>query len=528
MLAGLTGNPLSTTYSTGSDAAQLDPVSHWEKNAPKNEDRSYIASQIRDACSTGTLEICAYDISSLPPLPKELSSLTIHCIGDKLSSLPPLPNDLKQLKLINIPNLEIPCFPENLEDITLINCKNIECFPKLPTGLLHLSVDSNFVVPLPEGLLTLKLDDCNGLSAIPKLPDSLKKLQIYKCKDLEISSLPNNLEEITLEKFSNIKQLKLPDGLLRFSVNSYFVPALPEGLLSLSLEICDGLSALPELPGSLKTLEIKYCDEVKLPTELPSDLSQILLYSSSRTDWDIQPQNIPPNVNIATNGKVKINPECLKVPGVTYDNTSIDAAMHFRPGDIVYGTAHGRGPVFRAINILNDFSDKDIVMQNTLTNAIWDSKSFSKFRSDEEIKQTLNDYDRAMDFKSFLENHERYNVTNIQKFNTLTITERLSKTSKAGLEFQTSVREKSVIFCVDHLVDSIPDIASKSGPHGQAITAHELRWIYRHRDDDNVKENVKFFLRGAPVSHESVFSLTGWDKYQPKYTTKIPTDHVAL
>ncbi|EIB4511086.1 TPA_asm: type III secretion system protein, partial [Salmonella enterica subsp. enterica serovar 4,[5],12:i:-] len=52
--------------------------------------------------------------------------------------------------------------------------------------------------------------------------------------------------------------------------------------------------------------------------------------------------------------------------------------------------------------------------------------------------------------------------------------------------------------------------------HGNSITAHELRWVYRNRHDDLVKQNVKFFLNGEAISHEDVFSLVGWDKYKPK------------
>ncbi|MIN45332.1 hypothetical protein CEK76_25885, partial [Salmonella enterica] len=110
---------------------------------------------------------------------------------------------------------------------------------------------------------------------------------------------------------------------------------------------------------------------------------------------------------------------------------------------------------------------------------------------------------------------KKYNITD-DKFSDLSNEERWIKTSKAGLEFQTRLRERTVIFVVDNLVDAIIDIANKTGKHGNAITAHELRWVYRNRHDDLVKQNVKFFLNGEAISHEDVFLLVGWEKYKPK------------
>ncbi|ENS2340371.1 type III secretion system protein, partial [Salmonella enterica] len=110
---------------------------------------------------------------------------------------------------------------------------------------------------------------------------------------------------------------------------------------------------------------------------------------------------------------------------------------------------------------------------------------------------------------------QKYNITE-DKYSDLSNEECWIKTSKAGLEFQTRLREQSVIFVVDNLVDAISDIANKKGKHGNAITAHELRWVYRNRHDDRVKQNVKFFLNGKAISHEDVFSLVGWEQYKPK------------
>lgn len=565
MPVGITGSSASISYPTGNDIAQLDPVSQWVKDAPQGEERRSVARQIRDAQSTGKLEIKYKNITSLPPLPEGLSTLAITGCTE-LKSLPVLPDSLKELKIHIFRNFDISSFPNTLEKISIGGFKSIECFPKLPEGLLHFSVDGHYVPPLPEGLLTLSLTDCKGFSAKSELPGSLKQLNIRDCEHLEISSFPNNLETISIRgDNSHIRHIpKLPDGLLHFSVYNNFIPPLPEGLLTLSLHNCDSLSDLTclpasldeldisqcnnlptlldlpnglkkldlsynssiidlavPLPSSLHTLKINRCSSINFPTDLPSKLSHIELLSDTAKTWNIRPQDLPAHVNIVAGDAVKFDPDCLKLPSVTYFDTSTDAANHFQAGDVVYGKTHDRWQVFRMISKLNGLSEKDIVMQNTLTNSIWSKDAHWEFKSDDETKERVNDYDRALDFKKFIAQHDRYNVTDPVISASLDTKGFFAKTSKAGLEFQTKIREKPVIFCVDQLVDVIPEIVSKQGRHGIAITSHELRWIYRHRDDDKVKENVKFSLHGKLVSLDTVFSLPGWDKYQPKNATQM-------
>lgn len=181
----------------------------------------------------------------------------------------------------------------------------------------------------------------------------------------------------------------------------------------------------------------------------------------------------------------------------------------------MYGLTRSLCPIKNIIEKINKFNEKDIILENTLTDAVLDNNSYKKFNSDDQIKASLNDSVRGIEFKKFLENHKRYNVTN-EHFRDFSGCDIWTKTSKAGLEFQTKVRERKVIFCVDQLIDSIDYIADKRGGYGNAITAHELRWVYRHRDDNKIKENVIFSLKGKLVSQEYVFSLKGWERYQPK------------
>jgi hypothetical protein len=370
--------------------------------------------------------------------------------------------------------------------------------------------------------------------AISDFPHGLKTIRIFCCDKLNIQEFPLSIEKIDIQSTGSFPAL--PSGLLELSTDNSTFKEFPNGLLKMSISNCEELSMIPKLPNTLQelrlcnlssatdfvsnlpenlnSLEIKLCDKLKIPNRLPEKLSDIKVIFAQNKEWDISAKDLPPGININMHN-VTLSSECYDRKDITFNGIYIESARSFSPGDVVYGTAHGRSPVSSIIKNINRLSDEDIVIQNTLTNAVWDRNYFWTYNSDEHIKDTLNDADRGREFKVFLEKHERYNVTD-EKFRDLSDIQRWTKTSKAGLEFQTKIREKQVIFCVDLLIDSIPDIASKGGVHGDAITAHELRWIYRNRDDEKIKENVKFSLKGNIISHDAVFSLKGWETYQPK------------
>jgi hypothetical protein len=371
--------------------------------------------------------------------------------------------------------------------------------------------------------------------AISDFPHGLKNIHLFCCDNLNIQEFPLSVEIIGIQGRTGSFPA-LPAGLLELSTNNYIFNELPEGLLKMDISYCEKLSMIPKLPNTLqelrlcslssatnfmsslpenlKSLEINLCENLKIPNHLPENLSEIKIAFAQNKEWDISAKDLPRGVNINTHNLI-LSSECYDRKDITFYNIYTESSRNFNSGDVVYGTAHGRAPVSSMIKDINNLSDKDIIIQNTLTNAVWDRNYFWTYNSDEHIKNKLNDADRGREFKAFLENHERYDVTD-EKFRNLSDIQRWTKTSKAGLEFQTKIREKQVIFCIDLLIDSIPDIASKGGVHGDAITAHELRWIYRNRDDEKVKENVKFSLKGNIISHDAVFSLKGWEKYQPK------------
>ena len=162
----------------------------------------------------------------------------------------------------------------------------------------------------------------------------------------------------------------------------------------------------------------------------------------------------------------------------------------------------------------------NILIQNHITNVVWDTRKPTKYSSDIKIQKTLHDGNRAIDFKVFLSNHKKYNV----KDNTMaqdikagvnvdtSAVALWKKTSKAGLEFQLLQQKKPVHFIVDEIINTIDKVASKEG-YGKSITSAELRWLYRHKDTPEVRENIKFWREGGLMEHSEVFAPEKWANY---------------
>ncbi|EFE6163583.1 type III secretion protein GogB, partial [Escherichia coli] len=152
-----------------------------------------------------------------------------------------------------------------------------------------------------------------------------------------------------------------------------------------------------------------------------------------------------------------------------------------------------------------------------LTNAVWDPRTPRKYKQDPLIKRALNEHERGIKFKQHLKSHNNYNVT-MADLSVYNRDKLWAKTSKAGLEFQTLTRNKTVIFCADEIVNSLKLIANKSDGYGQSITASELRWIYRNKDNDQIMKNIKFYLRGKEIPAEKILGAPEWKDYKPKYS----------
>lgn len=502
--------------------SSTETIEQWVANAPPGEKRQIVADKIQAACSTGALKLgysIMNGISTLPALPKEIKSIKIKG-ADKLHTLP-LHSEVRTVKIEDCPDLDVRDLPAELHKLSVENVKSIST---LPQGLKHLTIKYQALPILPCFLSTLKVERSNGLLDMADLAN-LKKVEISYCPNVEISSFPSNAEFINITGgILNKKNIpSLPTGLLELSISNDLelttIPELPDSLRNIKLiNLCKITKLTNKLSDNLESLEIYGCPHFTLPTELPKALSKINLHFYEETNWNIPAEKIPSGADIRILGVV-IDPDCYKRQDITFGKMYTESSLCFKAGDVLYGLSTGRANIKKIITKLSNYTAKDIIIQNTLTDAVWNRYRYWEFNSENHISDQLNDKGRGIAFREFMAKHERYNVTD-DKFSKLDDTQRWTKTSKAGLEFQTKVRERKVIFCADELIDAIPDIASKGGAYGDAITAHELRWLYRHRNEDYIKNNVVFSLKGKIVSHDTIFSLKDWEIYQPKNQNK--------
>ena len=170
---------------------------------------------------------------------------------------------------------------------------------------------------------------------------------------------------------------------------------------------------------------------------------------------------------------------------------------------------------------------RDIIIQNDITNSVWDNLKPLEYSDDQEIGSKLNDPERAIEFKAFLSKHPKYNVKSSEEAKKINknllgtgnlVTELWKRTSKAGLEFQLYKRKQPLHFMADVIRDTLDKVATKNIQHGKSITSSELRWLYRHKDSAEVKENLKFYQNEKLITHEDVFDNDAWSKYKPKHT----------
>ncbi|OKB66609.1 hypothetical protein BHU62_12130 [Serratia marcescens] len=162
----------------------------------------------------------------------------------------------------------------------------------------------------------------------------------------------------------------------------------------------------------------------------------------------------------------------------------------------------------------------NILIQNDITNAVWDPEIPTQYSDDKQLAKVLNDPARASEFRQFIASHKNYNVKEQsliaqQRGEQLDAKDMWKKTSKAGLEYQLLNRKKPLHFVVDIIGDDIGIIVSKEG-HGTSITSSELRWLYRHRDLPEVRSNLIFYRDGVQIPHDEIFTNEGWSNYHPK------------
>ncbi len=212
--------------------------------------------------------------------------------------------------------------------------------------------------------------------------------------------------------------------------------------------------------------------------------------------------------------------------------------QNFKDGDIIYGLDQPRKEALAALETqtrirkteirirwcgLSRQELNNILIQNDLTNAVWDPISPNRYSNDSYIKNDIVDHKRGTDFRTFLSNHNKYNVAQ-RGANEMDREKRgrigWGRTSKAGLEFQMYNRASTVHFIVEQLdlseiTQKSSEITQKSG-FGTSITSQEIRWLYRHRNTIQVRQKLKLYEKTGEISLDSFFSRKEWNAYHPK------------
>ncbi|EIH7587517.1 type III secretion system effector EspK, partial [Escherichia coli] len=395
--------------------------------------------------------------------------------------LPQLPNEITSVTIENCNNLTILTgLPVNTQNLSVINCEKLQ-ITDIPSTVKNLHIeltDSPFIHIIPEGIECLTVCRCH----ISGVPESVRYLEIKGSATDSIKNVPNGLSSLSINSYNPENQARI------------------DNLIS----------------PSLQTLSLTGCSNIILPEILPESVTSVTIHAEQKTTWNIGVEGMPDGLDLDLQN-VLLSPDVVKAKNITFQGNALDVALHFREGDIVYGLSSPREKLVNSIKLVNDFSKKDIITQNTLTNAVWDPRTPRKYKQDPLIKRALNEHERGIKFKQHLKSHNNYNVTmaDLCVYNRDKL---WAKTSKAGLEFQTLTRNKTVIFCADEIVNSLKLIANKSDGYGQSITASELRWIYRNKDNDQIMKNIKFYLRGKEIPAEKILGAPEWKDYKPKYS----------
>ncbi len=126
-------------------------------------------------------------------------------------------------------------------------------------------------------------------------------------------------------------------------------------------------------------------------------------------------------------------------------------------------------------------------------------------------------------FTSHISNHPQYRTS--YKITSESKGRVFSRKCKAGLSWITMsnsdldlVKNNNVHFILDG-IDMTYVVNKKKYPEAKTdITSHELRWIYRNRNNINVQNKIQFWLNGQPTSPpwESDEGKRIWGLYTPK------------
>lgn len=206
----------------------------------------------------------------------------------------------------------------------------------------------------------------------------------------------------------------------------------------------------------------------------------------------------------------------------------------FQDGDIIYGLDGPRGKAVKELMRIQKLYaygnympyEKQILMQNHITNAIWDPSKPNKYARDREIKKHFKhkkEEERVIGFKKFLKGQKpRRNITKLKdeekKYSDF-LRGHLGwvRASKGGLEFQMLKRNRMVHFVIEEV--DLRMVMGRKGAQNQmddGITNHELRWLYRHRHESYLIANLRLYTENEEVLLEDFFGKQEWESYHPK------------
>ncbi len=116
------------------------------------------------------LQIYSKNITSLPPLPSTLRSLTLYNVAS-IQNLPELPSSLEVLVICSTNITSLPFLPPSLKYLRLENTK-ITVLPELPTSLIDIFIrNTELIIPYMNRELVTDLDG-EKILIHPDTPDS--------------------------------------------------------------------------------------------------------------------------------------------------------------------------------------------------------------------------------------------------------------------------------------------------------------------------------------------------------------------
>jgi Leucine-rich repeat (LRR) protein len=242
------------------------------------------------------MSICFTSITSLPPLPDNLKSLSIK--GSNVKEIPEgvLPLTLEYLDVSHTPLEKLPTLPPNLKELMAIEiyCEEFPPFPPSLQKVVCFYTPLKRLPELPEGFVEFDCDDAK-LETVPRLPKSLKILKLGNCK--EVPEFQEGLESLKIG-FPDITEwpTNLPNSLKKLDIYCPLVkdiPSLGENLKHLELKWSDNLRSLPEvLPPNLESLRLFSSDITSLPKILPASLKTLDLSNSQITELPDLPEGL--------------------------------------------------------------------------------------------------------------------------------------------------------------------------------------------------------------------------------------------